>query len=40
MRFIQYHPRIEIKLHTGDAEDAITRVLSGEEELTSGSGRN
>lgn len=27
------HPRIEIKLHTGDPEDAISRVLSGIEDI-------
>ncbi|MBT8039023.1 MAG: HTH-type transcriptional activator IlvY [Xanthomonadales bacterium] len=27
------HPRIEIKLHTGDPEDAISRVLSGSEDI-------
>ncbi len=30
------HPRIEIKLHTGDPEDAMTRVLSGEEDIAIG----
>lgn len=30
------HPRIEIKLHTGDPEDAITRVLAGEEDIAIG----
>ncbi len=30
------HPRIEIKLHTGDPEDAITRVLSGGEDIAIG----
>lgn len=29
----QKHPRIEIKLHTGDPEDAIGRVLSGTEDI-------
>ncbi|MGB0664720.1 MAG: HTH-type transcriptional activator IlvY [Pontibacterium sp.] len=28
------HPGIEIKLHTGDAEHAIGRILSGDEEIT------
>lgn len=27
------HPRIEIKLHTGDPEDAISRVLAGTEDI-------
>jgi LysR family positive regulator for ilvC len=27
------HPRIEIKLHTGDPEDAIGRVLAGTEDI-------
>ena len=27
------HPRIEIKLHTGDPEDAIGRVLAGAEDI-------
>lgn len=27
------HPRIEIKLHTGDPEDAFARVLSGAEDI-------
>lgn len=35
-RFRQDHPRIEIKLHTGDPEDAITRVLSGQEDVAIG----
>jgi len=35
-RFRREHPRIEIKLHTGDPEDAITRVLSGEEDIAIG----
>jgi len=35
-RFRQDHPRIEIKLHTGDPEDAITRVLSGQEDIAIG----
>jgi LysR family positive regulator for ilvC len=32
--FRHNHPRIEIKLHTGDPESAIGRVLSGAEDLT------
>ncbi len=32
--FRRNHPRIEIKLHTGDPESAIGRVLNGTEELT------
>ena len=35
-RFRQDHPRIEIKLHTGDPEDAISRVLSGVEDIAIG----
>jgi len=35
-RFRQDHPRIEIKLHTGDPEDAISRVISGEEDIAIG----
>lgn len=27
------HPRIELKLHTGDPEDAIARVLAGSEDI-------
>ncbi|QOJ32953.1 MAG: HTH-type transcriptional activator IlvY [Gammaproteobacteria bacterium] len=30
------HPRIEIKLHTGDPEDAIARVLGGHEDIAIG----
>ncbi len=30
------HPRIEIKLHTGDPENAIPNVLSGEEDIAIG----
>ena len=30
------HPRIEIKLHTGDPEHAIARVLSGSEDIAIG----
>jgi LysR family positive regulator for ilvC len=35
-RFRRDHPHIEIKLHTGDPEDAITRVLSGSEDIAIG----
>ena len=35
-RFRRDHPRIEIKLHTGDPEDAIARVLCGDEDITIG----
>lgn len=35
-RFRQNHPHIEIKLHTGDPEDAIGRVLSGDEDIAIG----
>ncbi len=34
--FRRDHPRIEIKLHTGDPEHAITRVLAGEEDIAIG----
>ncbi|MDP6616029.1 MAG: HTH-type transcriptional activator IlvY [Gammaproteobacteria bacterium] len=34
--FRRDHPRIEIKLHTGDPEDAITRVLGGTEDIAIG----
>lgn len=30
------HPQIEIKLHTGDPEDAIARVLGGHEDIAIG----
>lgn len=33
-RFRQVHPHIEIKLHTGDPDKAITRILDGNEEIT------
>jgi len=33
-RFRQTHPGIEIKLHTGDPEHAITRIIAGEEDIT------
>ena len=32
-RVRRHHPRIEIKLHTGDPEDAIHRVLAGSEDI-------
>jgi len=35
-RFRHDHPLIEIKLHTGDPEDAIARVLAGEENIAIG----
>ena len=35
-RFRQDYPSIEIKLHTGDPEDAIPRVLSGSEDIAIG----
>jgi len=35
-RFRRDHPRIEIKLHTGDPEEAITRVLAGSEDISIG----
>lgn len=34
--FRRDHPHIEIKLHTGDPEHAITRVLAGEEDIAIG----
>ena len=33
-RFRNDYPGIEIKLHTGDPEHAITRILAGEEDIT------
>ena len=30
------HPRIELKLHTGDPEDAIARVMAGTEDIAIG----
>ncbi len=33
-RFRQTHSGIEIKLHTGDPEHAITRIMAGEEDIT------
>ena len=35
-RFRRDHPRIEIKLHTGDPENAVQRVLSGDEDIAIG----
>ena len=32
--FRQQHPKIAIKLHTGDAESAIARIISGGEDIT------
>jgi len=32
--FRQNHPSIEIKLHTGDPEHAIARVIAGQEDIT------
>ena len=32
--FRQHYPRVEIKLHTGDPEHAIGRVLAGSEEIS------
>ena len=32
----RHHPRIEIKLHTGDPEEAIGRVLSGQDDIAIG----
>ena len=34
--FRREHPHIEIKLHTGDPEDAMERVLSGYEDISIG----
>jgi LysR family transcriptional regulator, positive regulator for ilvC len=34
--FRRDHPRIEIKLHTGDPEHAISRVLAGDEDIAIG----
>jgi len=33
-QFRQQHPKIEIKLHTGDAENAIQRVVANDEDIT------
>jgi len=38
--FRRAHPRIEIKLHTGDPEAAVRRVLSGEEDISIGARPN
>ncbi len=35
-RFRREYPNVEIKLHTGDPEDAINRVLSGSEDIAIG----
>lgn len=35
-RLRREHPRIELKLHTGDPEDAIARVLGGHEDIAIG----
>lgn len=35
-RFRRDHPRVEIKLHTGDPEEAIARVLAGNEDISIG----
>ena len=35
-RFRQAHPHVEIKLHTGDPEHAIARVLGGDEDIAIG----
>jgi LysR family positive regulator for ilvC len=35
-RFRGDHPRIEIKLHTGDPEEAVGRVLAGDEDISIG----
>lgn len=32
-RFRPSHPQVEIKLHTGDPEDAISRVVAGKEDI-------
>jgi len=34
--FRQNHPQVEIKLHTGDPEEAMDRVLAGEEDISIG----
>lgn len=33
-RFRQVHPGIEIKLHTGNPDEAIARILDGKEDIT------
>ena len=35
-RFRRDHPRIEIKLHTGDPEEAVARVVAGDEDISIG----
>jgi LysR family positive regulator for ilvC len=35
-RFRRDHPRIEIKLHTGDPDHAVHRVLAGDEDMAIG----
>ena len=35
-RFRRDHPRIEIKLHTGDPDHAVQRVLAGQEDMAIG----
>jgi LysR family positive regulator for ilvC len=35
-RFRQNHPQVEIKLHTGDPEEAMDRVMAGEEDISIG----
>ncbi len=35
-RFRHDHPHVEIKLHTGDPEDAIARILAGDEDIAIG----
>lgn len=35
-RFRRAHPRVEIKLHTGDPEEAVGRVLAGSEDIAIG----
>ena len=35
-RFRRDYPRVEIKLHTGDPEEAIPRVLAGHEDISIG----
>jgi LysR family positive regulator for ilvC len=39
-RFRRDNPRIEIKLHTGDPEEAIVRVLAGDEDIAIGARPN
>lgn len=35
-RFRAEHPQVEIKLHTGDPEDAMARILAGDEDIAIG----